>query len=167
LNEVVPAQNLRNNSERKIWLSLGWNDCIESERLRMKSKQAMFLSLFVGLLMLSFPAFGHHGGSEYDQDHPVTLKGNVTEYDWNNPHCQIFVDVKDDKGNVVHWSIETFAPAVMKRAGWSRETLHVGDEVSITVVPSKKGNPVGMVRKVVLPNGKELTGGVLGEQAPQ
>ena len=134
---------------------------------RVKSKRARFLELIVGLSVLCVPAFAHHGGSEYDQDHPVTLKGSVTEFDWNNPHCQIFVDVKDDKGKVVSWSIETFAPAVMKRAGWSRETLHAGDEVTITVVPSKRGNPVGMVRKVVLPNGKELTGGVLGEQPPQ
>lgn len=133
----------------------------------MKNKRAQFFGLIAGLLALCVPAFAHHGGSEYDQDHPVTLKGSVTEFDWNNPHCQIFVEVKDDKGKVVSWSIETFAPAVMKRAGWNRETLHAGDEVTITVVPSKRGNRVGMVRKVVLPNGKELSGGVLGEQAPQ
>ncbi|HEV2523391.1 MAG TPA: DUF6152 family protein [Candidatus Acidoferrales bacterium] len=133
----------------------------------MKNKRAGFFGLMAGLLVLCVPALAHHGGSEYDQDHPVTLKGSVTEFDWNNPHCQIFVDVKDDKGKVVSWSLETYAPAVMKRAGWSRETLHAGDEVTITVIPSKRGNPVGMVRKVVLPSGKELSGGILGEQPPQ
>lgn len=134
---------------------------------RVKNKRAQFFGLITGLLVACVPVFAHHGGSEYDQDHPVTLKGSVTEFDWNNPHCQVFVDVKDDKGKVVSWSLETYAPAVMKRAGWSRDTLHAGDEVTITVVPSKRGNPVGMVRKVVLPNGKELAGGVLGEQPPQ
>jgi hypothetical protein len=140
---------------------------IQAKRCRLKNKRAQFFGLITGLLVLCAPAFAHHGGSEYDQDHPVTLKGSVTEFDWNNPHCQIFVDVKDDKGKVVSWSIETYAPAVMKRAGWNRETLHAGDEVTITVIPSKRGNPVGMARKVILPNGKELTGGVLGEQPPQ
>jgi hypothetical protein len=134
----------------------------------MKSKAGLGLALLVvGFWVTAAPAFAHHGGSDYDAQHPVALKGTVKEFDWNNPHCQIFVDVKDDKGNVVAWSLETYAPAVMKRAGWNRETLHAGDEVTITVIPSKKGNPVGMVRKVVLPTGKELTGGVLGEQAPQ
>jgi uncharacterized protein DUF6152 len=133
----------------------------------VKNKRVELFWLITGLLVLCVPVFAHHGGSEYDQDHPVTLKGSVTEFDWNNPHCQVFVDVKDDRGKVVSWSLETYAPAVMKRAGWSRETLHAGDEVTITVVPSKRGNPVGMVRKVVLPNGKELSGGVLGEQPPQ
>lgn len=133
----------------------------------MKSKLGLGFGLCVSLLMASIPAFAHHGGSDYDVQHPVTLKGTVTEFDWNNPHCQIFIDVKDDKGKVVSWAIETYAPAVMKRAGWSRETLHAGDEATLTVIPSKKGTPVGMVRKVVLPDGKELTGGVLGEQPPQ
>jgi len=133
----------------------------------MKERILKALGLIISLLAIFVPVFAHHGGSDYDQEHPITLKGTVKEFDWNNPHCQIFLDVKDDKGKVVTWSVETLAPAVMKRAGWSRDTLHAGDEVSLTVVPSKRGNPVGMARKVVLPNGKELSGGVLGEQPPQ
>ena len=133
----------------------------------MNSKLLRFSGLIAGLVMLCVPAFAHHGGSEYDTAHPATLKGSVTEFNWINPHCQIFLDVKDDKGQVVNWAIETLAPAVLKRAGWSRETLHVGDQVSLTFVPSKKGTPVGMLRKAVLPDGKELSGGVLGEQPPQ
>jgi hypothetical protein len=117
--------------------------------------------------MICFPTFAHHGGSDYDVQHPTTLKGTVTEFYWSNPHCQIFVDAKDDSGKIVNWTIETLAPAVLKRAGWSRETLHSGDQISITVVPSKKGTPVGMLRKVVLANGTELTGGTLGEQPAQ
>lgn len=133
----------------------------------MKERILRPVALIISLLTISAPALAHHGGSDYDQEHPVTLKGTVKEFDWNNPHCQIFLDVKDDRGKVVSWSIETYAPAVMKRAGWNRDTLHAGDEVALTVVPSKRGNPVGMVRKVVFANGKELTGGVLGEQPPQ
>jgi hypothetical protein len=133
----------------------------------VKSKLAISLGSILCLLMLCLPACAHHGGSDYDVDHPLTLKGTVTEFNWTNPHCQIFVEVKNDKGKVVSWAIETYAPAVMKRAGWSREILHPGDVVALTVVPSKRGNPVGMARKLVLPNGTELTGGALGEQAPQ
>lgn len=122
---------------------------------------------FVALWMFCAPVFAHHGGSDYDVQHPVALKGTVTEFYWSNPHCQIFVDAKDDSGKVVNWTIETLAPAVLKRAGWSRETLHAGDRITITVVPSKRNTPVGMLRKVVLPDGTELTGGALGEQPEQ
>src|SRR6266853_1146661 len=62
----------------------------------------------VALLMLCVPAFAHHGGSDYDTIHLKTLKGTVTEFLWENPHCQVFFDVNEVKeGNAVHWGIET------------------------------------------------------------
>jgi hypothetical protein len=133
----------------------------------MKSRLGKAFGLMAGLLMVGVPIWAHHGGSDYDVQHPVTLKGIVTEFYWSNPHCQVFLDVKDDHSKVVNWTIETLAPAVLKRAGWTRETLHSGDQISITVVPSKRGTAVGMLRKILLPDGTELTGGALGEQPPQ
>ncbi len=136
----------------------------------MKSKVVTPFGFAAGLLLVSVPVFAHHGGSEYDTQNLMTLKGTVTEFLWENPHCQVFLDVsKEDSGKVVHWGIETLAPAVLKRAGWSPRTLHPGDPITITFAPSKKGTPIGMIRKVVLPDGKELTGGSLGggDQASQ
>ena len=133
----------------------------------MKNKFAAFFCLFAGFFMMSFPVLAHHGGSMYDQLHPVTLKGTVTQFYWANPHCQIYMDVKDSQGKVVNWVVETLAPAVMKRAGWSSHLLHPGDEITLTVVPSKNGTPVGMVRKLVLANGEEYGPGTLGEQPPK
>jgi hypothetical protein len=133
----------------------------------MKTKLVLSFGLAVGLLMICVPVFAHHGGSEYDTKNLVTMKGTVTEFFWANPHCQVLFDVKDASGKVVNWAIETLAPAVLKRAGWNPETLHPGDQITITVAPSMKGTPVGMLRKVVLPNGKELTGGTIGELPAQ
>jgi hypothetical protein len=133
----------------------------------VKNKFLTSFCLVASLLTVCIPAFAHHGGSEYDVNHPITLKGTVTEYLWANPHCQIYIDVKDDKGKVVNWVIETLAPAVMKRAGWNSQLMHTGDAITITLVPSKNGTPVGMVRKLILPNGQELGPGSLGEQPPQ
>jgi hypothetical protein len=133
----------------------------------MKIKIVSGFGLAVGFLMVCVPILAHHGGSDYDVQHPKTVKGTVTEFFWSNPHCQVFLDSKDDSSKAVNWTIETLAPAVLKRAGWTRETLHAGDQITITFVPSKKGTPVGMLRKVVLPDGTELTGGALGEQPQQ
>jgi hypothetical protein len=129
----------------------------------MKNRLKAPLGLLFGLLLVSVLAFAHHGGSEYDTKNLVTLKGTVTEYRWANPHCQVFLDVKDDSGKVVNWAIETLAPAVLKRAGWRKNTLHTGDQITITFAPNVKGASAGMIRKVVLPSGKELTGGSIGE----
>jgi hypothetical protein len=137
----------------------------------MKRKLPASFGFAVGLLMSCVPLFAHHGGSEYDTQNLMTLRGTVTEFLWENPHCQVFLDVKkkDDPDKTVNWGIETLAPAVLKRAGWSPKTLHPGDEITITFAPSKKGTPIGMIRRVVLPDGKELTGGSIGggDQTPQ
>ena len=133
----------------------------------MKSKLVQGFCLIVGLLIVCGPMFAHHGGSDYDVQHPVTMKGTVTEFFWSNPHCQVFLDSKDESSKVINWTIETLAPAVLRRAGWSPKTLHPGDQITITFVPSKKGTPVGMLRKVMLPDGTELNGGALGEQPQQ
>lgn len=129
----------------------------------MRRKRITSFGVVVGLLMLCLPAFAHHGGSDYDQQHPVTLKGTVTEFYWANPHVQVFFDATDDKGKVVHWSLEAFAPAVLRRAGWTPQTLHAHDQVTVTFAPSRKGTPVGMLHGVVLPDGTKLTGGRIGE----
>ena len=130
----------------------------------MKTKLAVSLCLLFLLSAMGLPVLAHHGGSEYDTKNLKTLAGTVTEFNWSNPHCQILVDVKGEDGKIVNWSVETLAPAVLKRAGWSPQTLHAGDQVTLIIAPSKHGTPVGMIRKLQLASGKTLTGGDLGEQ---
>ena len=101
-------------------------------------------------------AWAHHGNAAYDDKNPITIKGSVTEFAWTNPHVQIYLDVKDDKGSVVHWSVETFSPGKLVRAGWTKDSVKAGDVVSINLIPAKSGAPVGFLHKLVLPDGKEL-----------
>ncbi len=118
-----------------------------------------WLSLFVmaiGLLIFGGPAIAHHGNAAYDLENPITLKGTVTEFAWSNPHVQIYFDVKDDKGKVVHWASETVSPGLLSRAGWTKTELKPGDEITITLGPAKNGAPIGFALKVVLANGKVL-----------
>jgi hypothetical protein len=117
---------------------------------------ASFAGTAIVLLMLSFPAAAHHGTAAYDDEHPVTLNGTVTEFNWANPHVQIYFDVKDSKGNVAHWSVETLSPGKLARSGWSKDSLKAGDQITITVWAAKSGAPVGFMRKLVLAGGKEL-----------
>jgi hypothetical protein len=122
----------------------------------MKRIRVNFLFVTAAILAIGFPLWAHHGNAAYDDKNPVTIKGSVTEFAWTNPHAQIYLDVKDDKGNVVHWSVETYSPGKLVRAGWTKESVKVGDQVSINLIPAKNGSPVGFLHKLVLPNGKEL-----------
>lgn len=122
----------------------------------MKVRGILFLAaalLFAGLT----PVFAHHGNAAYDETKEVTLKGTVTEFDWANPHAQIYFDVKDAKGNVAHWGCETLSPGKLVRAGWSKDAVKPGDEITITLVAAKNGAPVGFLHKLTIDNtGKQL-----------
>ena len=122
----------------------------------MKKYVRNFFLAAAALVLISVPLSAHHGNAAYDEKNPITIKGTVTEFAWTNPHVQIYLDVKDDKGNVAHWSVETYSPGKLVRAGWTKESVKVGDQVSINLVPARNGAPVGFLHKLVLPNGKVL-----------
>ena len=114
------------------------------------------LMIFLGFLTIAVPLRAHHGAAAYDTDKRITMKVVVTEWFWANPHCFLKFDVKDDKANVVHWAIEASNPADMVNLGWSKDTFKPGDEVTVTFMPVKNGNPVGRIQQVVLANGQIL-----------
>jgi len=122
----------------------------------MKKYRMRFLVVAATLCMVGNGVWAHHGNAAYDDKNPITIKGSVTEFAWTNPHVQIYLDVKDDKGSVVHWSVETFSPGKLVRAGWTKDSVKAGDVVSINLIPAKSGAPVGFLHKLVLPDGKEL-----------
>lgn len=119
--------------------------------------------LGAGFLTISVATFAHHGTFvSYDTSKPITMKATVTEFHFTNPHMQLYFDVKDDKGNVTHWSGEGPDPAVLVQAGWGRKrtqtALAPGAEITITVNPARNGKPVGEVSKVVTAEGETICG---------
>lgn len=122
----------------------------------MKKYRLNSLIAAAALLAMCIPLWAHHGNAAYDDKNPITIKGTVTEFAWTNPHVQIYLDVKDSKGAVIHWSVETYSPGKLVRAGWNKDSVKPGDRISIDLIPAKSGAPVGFLHKVVLPNGEEL-----------
>jgi hypothetical protein len=123
----------------------------------MKAKPVVLFTLLVGLLVISVPLFAHHGGVAYDTGRKVTLKGTISNFEWTNPHSQVHLDVTDDKGNVAHWNFETQPPSILIHAGWHRDSLKPGDQVTLVATPAKNGSTIGLLSKVVLADGQELT----------
>ncbi len=127
------------------------------------------------LVSLAIPAAAHHGtGSSYDLSHPITLQGTVTEFHYANPHPQLFFDVTNDKGEIVHWSAEFYPnPSQLQQGGWgkrrSEAALAAGTKITITLAPSRAGTQVGAILKLLNEKGDVLlgvAGGGPGE-APQ
>lgn len=130
----------------------------------MTSRRVVTAAVAVTVLVLGGRTLAHHGApSLYDVAHPITIKGTVTEFVFANPHAQIYLDVTNDKGEIVQWSIETNGPGQLRRAGWTRETLKPGDVITVTLIPARNGAPVGFSGwalgggKIVLANGQTIT----------
>jgi hypothetical protein len=119
----------------------------------MKVSRFFFALAFV---CVSFPAVAHHGVSEYEYNKTVIAKVTVTRYVWANPHCKIHFDAAGPDGKIEDWVVEAHPPLEMTEHGWTRQTLHPGDEITVNFRPGKKGGAQGLLVKVIFPNGREL-----------
>jgi hypothetical protein len=123
----------------------------------VKRRLVLYLSGLMILVMLSVPVSAHHGTAAYDQKQNISLKATITDFQFVNPHVQYFFDTKDDNGNVIHWNCEGTNPAMLARAGWTKDTLKPGDQVTLVVHPNKDPNiHVVLFVKVILANGQEV-----------
>ena len=107
--------------------------------------------------LTSLSLLAHHGrGASFDMNKQVTLKGTVSRVDWRNPHVVIHMDVKDAAGTVVTWAFENAGVSQMAQAGYNRNTLKLGQEITAVVNPAANGSPTAIVVKVVLADGSEI-----------
>ena len=121
-------------------------------------KSVVVLAALVGLLLGSGTLFAHHGtGTSYDMHKVVVLKGVITKFNLQNPHSQLYFDVTDDKGEVIHWSAEMRNPRNLESEGHSRKELlgklTAGTQVTVTGNPSKAGTPVLVLGQAVTADG--------------
>jgi len=116
------------------------------------------------LLLASSPARAHHSfAAEYDSKQEITLKGVITKVEWTNPHIYIYIDVKDADGHVTNWSLEGYPPNTLKRTGFARDLLKVGDEITITAYKAKDASFSGAGREITFTDGTKKFAGPAGQ----
>jgi len=120
----------------------------------MTSRRSFLLA--TGLTGLSAPLLAHHGTAMYDMSHPTTVTGVVKRFEWTNPHAYIYLDVKDEKGNIVEWAVEMMALNHLKSYGWSRNMVQPGEVISCTGGAAKSGAPAMLSSIIKLADGREI-----------
>ena len=125
----------------------------------MKMKIATML-LVSATVWTAAPVVAHHSfAAEFDADSPIEFDGVVTKIEWMNPHTFFYVDVEMEDGSYENWALEMGSPNGLARRGWTRNSLQIGDEVSIVGTRAKDGSTKGNVRSVVLSTGERLFAG--------
>ena len=125
------------------------------------------MKAYVGILGLAgvaaiaagAPAVAHHSfAAEFDANSPIELTGTVTKVEWANPHTFFYIDV-DEGGKIANWALELGSPNGLMRRGWTRNSMQIGDVVTVQGWRAKDGSSKGNARSVVLSTGKRLFAG--------
>ena len=117
--------------------------------------------LIVALLVAAgIPVVAHHSFAAFDQTREVTMTGQVTQFQWTNPHSWLMVKVKGANGQDEEWSFEMLSPNVLRRMGWTRGSVKVGDQVTVTANPAKDGTHFGLMLAVLDAEGHPIGGKV-------
>lgn len=126
----------------------------------MISNPRAVFAVVLGALVVSAPALAHHSfAAEFDADQPIELTGTVTKVDWMNPHTFFYIDVETEDGQYELWALELGSPNGLARRGWSRDSLKIGDTVTVTGARARDGSLKGNARSVVLASGQQLFNG--------
>lgn len=123
----------------------------------MRTRLAIFVTGLV-LVLASVPALAHHSfAAEFDANKPLKLTGTVTKLEWTNPHAWFYLDVRDESGKVTNWGFELGSPNGLMRFGWNRNSMKIGDSVTVEASRAKDGSNNANARAVTLAStGKRL-----------
>ena len=124
------------------------------------TRQVAALAACAVLCVTARPVSAHHSfAAEFDSNAPIDLTGTVTKIDWANPHAYFYIDVTGAKGDVQNWALELGSPNGLMRRGWTRDSMRIGDVVTVTGWRAKDGATKGNARSVTLSTGKKLFAG--------
>ena len=120
-------------------------------------------ALFVAALSSGFlicPVLGHHSfTAEYDSTKPIDVRGAVTKVEWLNPHIYLYVDVKGANGKSANFAIEGGSPNALRRQRWGKDSIRVGDVITVSGFRAKNGSNTVNALSILLPDGTSVLAG--------
>ena len=119
------------------------------------------LMLFAGwVLSAAVPVAAHHSfAAEFDSNKPVTLTGAITKVEFQNPHIYFYIDVKQPDGKIINYAVEGGTPNQLRRQGWGRDSLKIGETVTVQGFAARKADAyVVNGRTVILADGRRVFG---------
>lgn len=128
----------------------------------MIRKGLLLFGLAGAACFTSVAVFAHHGAAAYSNKMMVLKDATVTKFVWANPHTILLFDVKEESGNVTHWAGEAGSPSAVGLLGWTKNSVQVGDVITVYIFPSKSGSPVGRLNRIVFADGRVLKDSQLG-----
>ena len=124
----------------------------------MSSKTRDLLVTLFGVFLFSVPLWAHHSvTAEFDPKKSFTITGTLKKLDWTNPHIYVWVETKDESGQMITYGIEAVPPGMLHRAGVTRDAFKVGETVTVIAAPAKDGTKnIGLGRRITFADGHSI-----------
>ena len=120
----------------------------------MNFKRLVLFVIVLAQMHASLPA--HHSTVAYAKNSIVLKNATITKLVWADPHIILTFAVKEANRTTSNWSTKSGSPVSVARVGWHRNSVKVGDVVTIELFPAKNGARVGRLKKVIFSDGREL-----------
>ena len=113
----------------------------------IRKRFIVVLIFLAGLFAASRQISAHHSAAEFDTTKLISVKGTVTQFEWTNPHAYIYLDVKDDKGEIEKWTSELGSVGMLFRANWRKDSVKPGDQIKFVIASRRDFDwTVGTIR---------------------
>ena len=132
---------------------------VKGSALRSSGADWLKAMLIVAGAAVAIVAPAHHSFSMFDSDHQIKISGEVTKFDWTNPHIYIFVKGGEAGKESQAWTIEGASPGILNRIGWKFNMIKSGDKVTMVIAPLRSGEAGGLLKEIKLPDGRIFNNG--------
>jgi hypothetical protein len=108
-------------------------------------------------------AGAHHSFAMFANDKTITMSGTVKQFEWINPHAWIHIITINSSGKPEEWHFEMGSLGQLGSRGWAKDSVMVGDKITITAHPMKDGSHGGSEMSVITASGQTLGGHYFGQ----
>ena len=123
----------------------------------MRHQRVRVFGAIAFAFQLSSTIYAHHSfAAQYDASKPIEMRGTVTKVEWTNPHARLYIDVRDDTGQIANWNFEMASPNILVRNGWKQNTVKVGDQIKVSGYLARKGERMAIAGAVADAYGKPI-----------
>src|SRR5690606_42110295 len=104
---------------------------------RVKTSYGRLLPAAIAAALFQ-PVYAHHSAAAFNNEAEVTVTGIVSQYSFRNPHVYLNLELAREDGSTVSMEVEAGAASVIGPLGFTRDSIKVGDRVTVHGNPGRR-----------------------------